>query len=255
MTESLPPRSAIEERPRIRLPRIARWFKRLILAGALLGSGLGIAAGLVVLTIVEPSMSMWPTLRVGERLFANRLAAPPERGGIVVFRFPEHPEQSFVKRIVGLPGDVIAVTHGEVSINGWTVPRCVVGPAAYADSGATGDSGSKHEGTLAVEWLGAATYLVFEEKTPLGATGEGRSWTVEAGRYFVLGDNRNNSNDSRVWFGGAGAGVPFESTRGRVRGHAAPEVPAGLEGAGELAAALKGCLARRPAGTTPPPPR
>lgn len=252
MTEPAPPRSASGDRPRLRVPRVARWFKRLMLAGALLGSGLGVAAGLVLMTVIAPSMSMWPTLGVGERLFASRLTAPPERGRIVIFRYPEHPEQSFVKRIIGLPGDVVAVTHGALSINGWLVPRCVVGKASYADAGATGDSGARHEGLLAVEWLGAAAYLVFEEKTPLGATGEGASWHVAAGQYFVLGDNRNNSHDSRTWFGGAGGGVPFASTRGRVRGHDAPAIPAGVEGADDLTGALKGCLAKRPAETTPP---
>jgi signal peptidase I len=235
-----------DDRPRIRLPRPARWFKRLMLAGAILGAVLGAVASFVVRTLVQPSGSMWPTLRLGERLVASRLEAPPERGAIVVFKYPEHPEQLFVKRIVGLPGDVIAITSGEVTVNGRRLPRCVVGKASFTDRGTTGDSGPKHEGLLAVEWLGAATYLVFDEQTGAGASGEGRSWTTAPGEYFVLGDNRNNSHDSRMWWSGAGGGVPFASTRGRVRGHAAPEIPAEVEGRAELAGALGACLAKGP---------
>jgi signal peptidase I len=255
-----PAAARLDERPRIRLPRVARWIKIVVVIGAVAGAGLGIAGGLLFSIIKQPSGSMWPTLQVGERLFADRGARQPTRGAVVVFRYPEHPDQSFVKRIVGLPGDVVAVTNGEVSINDWKIPRCVVGKTAYVDEGATGDSGAKHEGTLAVEYLGDASYLVFEDKATIGAPGDGNAtsrsdakrWVVAPGQYFVLGDNRNNSHDSRLWFGGAGGGVPFANTRGRLRGHEVPALPANAEGAEALAPALASCLANRPPQTTPP---
>jgi len=248
--------TAPAERPaqlRIRLPRVPRWIKGLLVAAAIGGSALGIAGGIMFRMVRQPSGSMWPTLQVGERLVANRLSPEPERGVVVVFRYPEHPEQSFVKRVVGLPGDVVAVSNGEVSINDWKIPRCVVGKTAYGEDGATGESGSRHEGTLVVEHLGGASYLVFEDKAAFGP--DANRWTVAPGQYFVLGDNRNNSHDSRRWFGGAGGGVPFANTQGRVRGHEVPELPPSVAGAATLAPALAECLAKRPAQTTPPPPR
>ena len=241
-----------DDRPRLRLPRPARWFKRLLLAGAVVGAGLGAVASARYLTVVAPSASMWPTIRVGERLYARRGDAAPERGTMVVFRYPERPDQLFVKRAIGVAGDVVAVTKGQVTINGWSIPRCVVGKISYADPGATGDSGAKHEGTLAVEWLGSATYLVFDETTGAGPTGDGGRWTVAAGEYFVLGDNRNNSHDSRAWFAGAGGGVPLANTRGRVHARAAIEIPPIVDNARELAGALRDCLALKPAVTSPP---
>lgn len=246
--------AAPDDRPRILLPRPARWFKRLMLAGAIFGASLGAVASVAYVTLVEPSGSMWPTLHVGERLVANRLTTAPERGAIVVFKYPEHPEQLFVKRIVGLPGDVIAITNGAVTINGRRPPRCLVGTLSFTDRGTTGDSGSKHEGTAAVEWHGGATYLVFDEQTGAPRSDEGRTWTTAAGQYFVLGDNRSNSHDSRQWFAGAGGGVPFENTRGRVLGHAAPEIPAAAEGRAALTTALGACLAKGPS-EAPLPPR
>ncbi len=69
----------------------------------------------------------------------------------------------------------------------------------------------------------------------------------------MLGDNRNNSHDSRMWNMGQGGGVPFGNTLGRLRGHEVPELPANAEGAAALAPAIADCLAKRPSQTTPPP--
>ena len=228
--------------------RTMTWIKRLLIGGGSLGTLMGVGLGLIFGVHKLPSGSMWPTLPYGERLFTSRLARQPFRGVVLVFHHPEQRAQLFAKRVIGLEGDVVSTSGGELSINGWKVPRCQVGRASYADRDMGGESGT-HEGTLFVEWLGLATYLVFEEKGAFVVVGE---WKVAPGEYFVLGDNRNNSHDSRTWFGGKGGGVPLADTQGRVVGHESAEIP---KGAQDLAPALASCLAKRPPQTDPPPPR
>jgi signal peptidase I len=242
-------RPALPEQPRVDLApkRKMGWITRILIAGGSLGTVMGIGLALVFASYKLPSGSMWPTLPAGERLLANKLAKQPFRGSLMVFRYPEHRESLFAKRVVGLAGDVVRTEKSELSINGWKVPRCSVGRASYLET-MPGD-GTKHEGTLFVEWLGVATYLVFAESNSLAMDGE---WKVAPDEYFVIGDNRNNSHDSRMWFGGAGGGVPLEDTMGRVVGHEGVQLP---PGAGELGPALAACLQKRPDQTDPPLPK
>jgi signal peptidase I len=230
----------------------ARWVVGVILAGCVVGAAAGIALALVFGAYDLPAGSMWPTLVAGDRVFANKLSKEPERGAVVVFRLPENRQVSYVKRIVGMPGDELSLAHGELSINGWKVPRCNVGPAWYRDREA-GQQSAKHEGMLAVEYLGAAAYLVFDDASGVDPGAQG-PYRVKAGEYFVIGDNRRNSHDSRTWRAAEGGGVPVGDTLGRVRGHDLPELRNDLEGVAGLGPALAACLAKRPGETTPPPP-
>lgn len=112
-----------------------------------------------------PSESMENTIMTGDRFFGNRLAYlfdDPERYDIVVFKYPDDESQLFVKRVIGLPGETVEIKDGKVYINGSDTP--------LDDS--------------------------YTPETPVGDYGP---YTVPEDSYFMLGDNRNHSRDSRLW--------------------------------------------------------
>jgi signal peptidase I len=164
---------------------------------------------------------MFPSLFVGDHIFVKKSAygwvghGVPERGDIIVFRFPERRDQDFVKRAIGLPGDRIQIRAGNVFINGWQVPSCPAGRVSLPGEG------GKHEGSVVVEFLGSATYIVVHDEAysgggPLGTYDEQGPYVVAPGQAFTMGDNRENSHDSRLWFEGKGGGVPIEDIKGRA---------------------------------------
>lgn len=119
----------------------------------------------IVVNAVIPSASMETTIMTGDRIFGNRLAylnSDPKRGDIVIFRFPDDEKQLFIKRVIGLPGETLAVYNGLVYINGSDTPL----DEPYVNGIPVGDYG------------------------PV---------TIPEGAYFMMGDNRNNSADSRYW--------------------------------------------------------
>jgi signal peptidase I len=150
-----------------------------------------------------PSDSMMPTLIQGDFIFVNKwrygLRLPvlntriveigrPERGDVVVFRKPSDPSQVFIKRLVGLPGDTIRVIGTQVWVNG--TPSQISGGELY--------SGPKNEqypfSHVGEERLGDISHGLLLDPARPGMEGE---WQVPAGHYFMMGDNRNNSRDSR----------------------------------------------------------
>jgi signal peptidase I len=175
-----------------------------------------------------PSGSMFPTLLIGDHLFVNKLAygskipftdlrlpsfGEPKRGDVVVFEVarprnpmggrdikpvdlaPENtPTEDFVKRLVGLPGDRISWRGGEVYINDVPLEVTITDEKFVDDSG--------HAFDLRWEELGECRHAILDDQRPR-RTRETRldrgTWVVEPGRYFMMGDNRDNSNDSRGW--------------------------------------------------------
>jgi len=154
-----------------------------------------------------PSGSMMPTLLVGDFILVNKFAygvrlpvlntkiienGAPKRGDIVVFRFPKDPTLDYIKRVIGLPGDRIGYYHKQVFING--VPVAQVSNGRYA--GGTQGESMTGEGLLTEELPGVSHQILVRTDDPSIREGE---FVVPNGQYFVMGDNRDNSNDSRFW--------------------------------------------------------
>ncbi len=195
------------------------------LLGAVALGALGIRARVVELyRVISPSMV--PTLNVGDRLVVNRLAyglrlpfservvraRAPRRGDVIVF--PSEAAggdgtgpKALVKRVMGLPGDVVAFRNGVPFVNGWVVPSCDAGP--FVSTAGT----TTVRGRLAVELLEDRTYLTV--RMPLDET-QLDDYRVPPGEVFVMGDDRGQSNDSRAWNNGRGGSVPIRSIIGRV---------------------------------------
>ena len=215
-----------------------------------------------------PAGSMFPTLEIGDHFFVNKAVygaftkSAPARGDVLVFEDPEsNPEQprvDYVKRVIGLPNDTLEFESGAPLINGWHVPRCKVGNASVAQS----EEDASHDYQVFVEFLDGKAYLVALDQS-YDDRHQG-PYRVAAGEFWVVGDNRNNSSDSRAWAGGKGAGVPFDNSKGRVWRLWLPAGRFGitLEGAPTLPNTLRAlqpglarCLAKAPRReqTTPPP--
>jgi len=155
-----------------------------------------------------PSGSMTPTLLTGDFILVDKHAyglrnpldngrwvgeGQPARGDVVVFRYPRDHTQRYVKRVVGLPGDVIEVAAGELILNGQAVAIRVEG--MMLDTGSPGPAVPRRRIT---ESLDGREHPVLRCVTAC-ADGQRGRWVVPDGHYFVMGDNRDNSADSRYW--------------------------------------------------------
>jgi len=165
-----------------------------------------------------PSASMMPTLLIGDFILVNKyqygIRLPvvhnkiidnkfPKRGDIVVFRFPEDPKIPFIKRIAGLPGDKLVYFNKTLYING--VADIQKNNGVYVD---TGPGRTMNGWKLLRTKTGDSEHEILHSPHGLSQT-VGK--IVPAGHYFVLGDNRDNSKDSRYW-----GFVPDENLMGRA---------------------------------------
>jgi len=184
-----------------------------------------------------PSGAMVPTLLVGDYLFVSKFSygysryslplgpplfsgrislpfsRPPERGDVAVFKLPTDPSTDYIKRIVGLPGDHIQMSHGELYINDQLVPRRPVDDYIYKDGDATivlrqyVESLPRKPGEPPLEH----PMIKIGNNGPLDNT---PVYAVPPGHYFAMGDNRDNSQDSRVL--SAVGYIPAENLIGRA---------------------------------------
>lgn len=178
-----------------------------------------------------PSGSMIPTLLIGDYLFVSKfsygysrhslpfslplfegriLQSDPERGDVAVFKYPVRDsnfEKDYIKRIVGLPGDRVQVISGVLHINGDPVKRLKIGEFAFGEQRYGALKVARYVETLP----NGRRHELIEAEGDFGRMDNTREWVVPAGHYFAMGDNRDNSLDSRFnWT------VPAENLVGRA---------------------------------------
>lgn len=175
-----------------------------------------------------PSGSMRPTLLEGDYLFVSKFAygyskhsfpfspnlfegriwsADPERGDVAVFKFPPDPRVDYIKRVVGLPGDKIQMADGVLIINGTPVERAALEPITNQDVTEVPFSVDVYQETLP----NGVSYRTLD-LTQTGSGDNTREFVVPEGHFFMMGDNRDNSSDSRFTVGF----VPLDHFVGRA---------------------------------------
>lgn len=165
-----------------------------------------------------PSGSMMPTLLVGDFILVNKFAygirlpvldtkvvemGEPQRGDVVVFRFPQDPKVDYIKRVIGVPGDRVGYYDKVLFVNGQRMAQEVDGTYTGVGAGAV-MTGAQ----LRTEQLGDLRHNILVRLGQPTVEGE---FVVPPGQYFVMGDNRDNSNNSRYW-----GTVPEENLVGKA---------------------------------------
>jgi signal peptidase I len=158
-----------------------------------------------------PSGSMIPTLKIGDFILVNKFAyglrvpvlnkvfipvSKPQRGDVMVFFPPHQPQTYFIKRVIGLPGDTVRYSNNVLYLNGVEVKRDFV-KKEFPEWGSF-CMNQRLQLTLATESLNGREYRMQTCDQPSQLSIDG-TWVVEEGRYFMMGDNRDNSGDSRAW--------------------------------------------------------
>lgn len=168
-----------------------------------------------------PSGSMIPTLLVGDFILVNKFTYgirlpvinkkiisinEPQRGDVMVFRYPEDPSLDYIKRVVGVPGDTVAYQNKKLSINGEVVDVTRTADYMhperlyYSEQYVARMAGVEYRylnDTDAPAFIPDATRFPYRENCTYNAAGV--TCKVPPGQYFMMGDNRDNSRDSRVW--------------------------------------------------------
>lgn len=172
-----------------------------------------------------PSGSMIPTLLVGDYILVNKftygIRVPvlnskiidvntPQRGDVMVFRYPENPSLDYIKRVVGVPGDTVSYRNKRLSVNGTLVPVESEPDYNYLEGGLTQISAKRFREQLGEHGhsviinpdappVQLAGVRAFQHRELCEYNESGFTCTVPDGHYFMMGDNRDSSSDSRYW--------------------------------------------------------
>ena len=183
-----------------------------------------------------PSSSMRPTLEVGDFILVNKFAygirlpiiekkiiptSDPKRGDVIVFRYPVNPSQDFIKRVIGLPGDEVVYRDKRLTVNGVPLPQVPDGTYGYLE-GLTyvmterrSERSDGLEYSIAINPAAQPVYPLnvrsFPGKENCVYNDSGFTCKVPPGNYLMMGDNRDNSDDSRYW-----GFVPDDHIRGKA---------------------------------------
>src|SRR5258706_14383167 len=172
-----------------------------------------------------PSGSMMPTLLVGDFILVNKftygIRLPvinrkildidlPQRGEVMVFRYPENPTLDYIKRVVGVPGDSVEYRNKRLSINGQLIQvdkaddyQYVDGGLSYVNTARFWETLGEHRHSIIINPEAPALQLAgvkqFPRREYCDYNGQEFRWLVPPGYYFMMGDNRDSSSDSRYW--------------------------------------------------------
>lgn len=165
-----------------------------------------ILRGFVFGLITVPTGSMLPTIQLGDYIIVNKLAyalkrpvsglplwqyASPQLGDVIVFNDPVNPDVLFIKTVVGVPGDHISYLNKQLLINGKPVPQTLLRSVLEPNDSQT------EPVTEYVSQLGQHQHHIYQ--MPWRPADDFKDIVIPAGEYFVMGDNRDNSDDSRYW--------------------------------------------------------
>jgi signal peptidase I len=166
-----------------------------------------------------PSGSMYPTLHIGDFILVNKFSygvklpvvytklipvGEPQRGDVVVFRYPVEPDKDYIKRLIGLPGDHISYINKTLFVNGQAIKETPIGRYEAEGSGAVMDGS-----LVSTEDLLGVKHDILTDSDRM--SGDLMDAVVPEGHYFMMGDNRDHSYDSRFW-----GFVPEENLKGRA---------------------------------------